>query len=347
MYFCDFQIKYDPWKDTKEDITKRIIYYLILRRINGRKPVVMFISGDSGEGKSWGVLRLQEILLECLGLDPIEMLNAVNVYTPIEYPKKLRALLFPKEATKDNDMRKKLKAANILAVHEARTLIKSKKWQAFTNQAVSDVNAMSRSIKRICFMIVSQFIRDITTDVRYTLTYYCRMNRPINRAARMYWEVMWKDDRDLEKPKLRKRKLVGVLVSPGGNYKKFYPKYIEMNKPSKEMRDMFEANEFESKGKIIHSIMEKMVKEIELEHGLGEQKIEAMVDWYTKDLDNLYLIGKTNTKGNWKIKKEVANMHDLTPSELREFESKLNTKLIKKGQLRKEEPIEDTDIESV
>jgi len=138
---------------------------------------------------------------------------------------------------------------------------------------------------------------------------------------------MWKDDRDLEKPKLRKRRLIGFLIDPKGRYRLFKPKYFEMGKPPKEIVDRFKELDFNSKSGIIRNKLDRLIKEMEMEMNVGNNKIAAMIGYYTKNMDLLRFIGKQTTKGAWKIKKEVMEMHDLTPTELKEFEKALNTKI--------------------
>lgn len=330
----DFAVKYDPAKDSKEDITRRILYSLIIKRLMAKKPVVMFIGGDSGEGKSETVLKLQELLCEIQGLDLGEILHDVNVYMPTEYAKKLDQILFWKDKKYSDPRRPLFKKINFLAVHEARTLVRAMNWRTFINQAVGDVNAMSRSIKRMCFMIVSQFVRDISRDVRYTINYYCKIARPYGRPAKMYWRVLWKDDRDLESPKLRTRGLNGYLVYPNGRYRIFRPKYFEIQRPRAQYVKMFEEAEFKAKGSIIRRKMEELIREMEIETSVSSAKIDTMVDWYTKDMTNIHLLGKRNKNG-WKVKKDVREMHGLTKTELAEFEHKLNEKLKNIGILDK------------
>jgi len=327
MSKIDFQVYHNFKTETQEALTRKIFYNIFVKRLKGKKPVVVFISGDSGEGKSYAGLTFQEIMLEIQGIDyKPEYIDLMNCYTPLQYPEKLRQLLWPQKYLENKEIAKAAKKINVLAVHEARTLIKSKKWQDFTNQAVGDVNAMSRSIKRMMFIIISQFIRDINTDVRYTLNFYCSIRRPIGKRARLYIDVMWKDDRDLEKPKLRKRKLTGIVVDENGRYRKFTPQYFELSKPRKETIERFEKEDFEAKGKIIHATMEKMIKEMKMEANVGNKRVDAMVDWYSKNVDQISLIGKRNKRG-WSFKKEVKDMHDLTKEEFSEFKAKMESKL--------------------
>jgi len=326
MVVPDFFIKYDPKIHDSDYIARRILFTIITKRLKAHKPAVMFISGDSGEGKSLAALKVQEVLCEILGLNLIDVLEDINVFTPLEYPKKLDILLHPKTKGFEKEREKMLKIANILCVHEARTLITAKMWHNFVNQAIGDVNAMSRKIKPMCFMIISQFIRDISTDIRYTLNYYCKVTRPLQGKSKLYINVMWKDDRDLEKPKLRRRTLKGYLVYPSGKHRLFTPKYIELKKPSKDVEDLFDKLDFDSKGKIIHQKMEKMIKEMETQVGSDNKKVPAMVDWYIKNHEQLLLIGKYGKRG-FKPKKEIKDMHDLTSDEFKDFTTLLNNKM--------------------
>jgi ABC-type dipeptide/oligopeptide/nickel transport system ATPase component len=328
MAFCDFVIKYDPSKDKPEDLSRKIIYSIIVKRLKGKKPAVVFLSGDSGEGKSVTGLELMKLILESQGVELKDHLNDVNIYTPLEYPTKLDNLLYKKE----------LKNVNVMCIHEAREIVKAKLWHSFINQAIADVNAMSRSVKRLCTIIVSQFIRDISTDIRYTLTYYCKVSRPIGKKARLYIYVMWKDDRDLEKPKLRKRKLSGYLVMPNGKYRRFVPKYIEITPPDKAITDAFDAADTEAKSSIIKRKLKKLMAEMKLEAGEENNKVSNMVDFYLgKDnYESLHMIGK-RVRGKWRLKSDFKDMQELSKDEVYRFENAVNLKLKERGLLNAED----------
>lgn len=326
MAFCDFVVYYDPNKDSKDELAKRILYSIIIKRIKAKKPCVMFVGGDSGEGKSYTTVRLQEILLELQGLKASDYFDAINCYTPLQYPKKLDNLLFNKE----------VKKANIIAMHEAREIVKAKDWQNFLTQAVADVNAMSRSVKRLIIIIVSQFIRDITRDMRYTLNFYCTVKRPKNKPARLYINVLWKDDRDLESPKLKKRKLSGYLIYPNGQRRRFVPSYFEMKKPHKDLIKIFEEQDYKAKAGIIKRKINDLIKTMKEDIGEESDKINSMVDWYIEHPDTITLIGK-RYRGKWKLQKKVREMHNLTDMETKKFEVMLNDKLRERGVIENEE----------
>jgi len=318
MGYCDFVVKYDPKKDSSTDVAERILYSLFISRLKAKKPAVAFIGGDSGEGKSHSAINLQEILMRIQGLEFKDYLNDMNVYVPLEYPKKMRALLEDK----------RLKKANIITIHEAREIINAKDWSTFVNRAVADVNALSRQVKRMCFFIVSQFIKDISTDIRYTLNYYITVRRPKGKRARLYLSVMWKDDRDLEKPKLQKRKVSGYLVYPNGRYQRYVPQYLELPPLDKEVARIFDKADFDAKSRIMRTKLDQLMKQMSKDIGYEDKKLEAMVDYYVDNRQSLPSIGR-QLRGKWRLKPEARDMHELTIDESREFEKRLNEKLTK------------------
>lgn len=282
------------------------------------------MSGDSGEGKSLSCLMLQLILLRVQGIDLKQYMDAINVYTPVQYPQKLHALLHDKE----------LKKINIICVHEAREIVKAKLWQSFLTQAIADINAMSRSIKRLCIMIVSQFIRDITTDVRYTINFYMKVHRRHSRGskARVQIYTMWKDDRDLEKPHLRKRRLMGYVVDPKGRYKRFIPKYLELDLPPQDICDHFDKQDTEAKINIINRKIDKLIKEMQSDMYEENKKIDMIIDWYMNHTEQIEIIGK-RVKNKWKIRKEAKEVHQLSDFDMKELEEKLNKKMKESGMI--------------
>lgn len=311
----DFAVKYDPDKDTAEDLSARIIYSLFVRPLKLKKPRIIFISGDSGEGKSVGAIRLQELLCKIQGIDINKHFKDMNVFTPLEYPHKLDAIL--------NDT--KLKKVNIICMHEAREIIKAKQWHNFLTQSIADVNAMSRSIKRICFIIISQFIRDITSDVRYTLNYYCKMQR-VGGVSKMYVFRIWKDDKDLEKPKLKKRKIRGKLILPNGRRRMYCPEYLIINKPDEKLLTIFDELDTQSKAKIIRKKINTLIKEMEKDLTDENKKILAMVEWYKQHPAELDRIGKVKRK-KFILNDNFNHIHDLVPQERDEFVKLLQKEL--------------------
>lgn len=330
----DFIIRYNPYKgEGEKDVTRKLFYTLIIKRIKSKKPTVWFIGGDSGEGKSSTGLTVQNILCEAMGIKLIDVLEHMNVLHPIEYPEKLDNLLY------SND--KVIKKLPFLCIHEARTVVRSRDWNTMLSTLISDVNAMSRAIKPMCTIIISQFIRDITTDVRYTLTYYSTISRPLQKDygnLRIY--KLYKDDRDLEKPKLKKRFLQGYIMK--AKHKNADPmnesdwervwtilKSIKLHRPPKDVYEKFEELDREGKTQQIRNKVNKMIDHMKMELGHEDNKVSKIAEHYTKDVVTLSSVSK-KVRGKWKLEPKVKDMHGLDKKEIKVLEAEINEKVKQK-----------------
>jgi hypothetical protein len=321
MQACDFAIHHDYDTESESDIAKKIIRGIVINPLKDNRPIVFFIGGKSGMGKSYASIRIQEVLCELQNINILKCFDAINVYTPLQYPEKLQALL--------NDP--KLKRVNILTVQEAREAMKAKLWNSFITQAIADVNAMSRAIKRLCIIIVSQSLKDITKELRYTVDYYCEINRPIRRAARIKIWRLYMDTRDLENIKLRKRRLWGFIVDKKTKrFTKYFPDHIELALPDPELCRMFDEKDKESKGIIIEQKTHKLMDQIKKDMETKDDRIPGLVNHYLKNVDQLLTIGKQTKKG-WRANKEFREMYKFNMQDSRNFEEQLNNKLKEMG----------------
>jgi len=307
----DFVIPHDA-----EKYGERIIQNIIVGRLKYNKPVILFLSGDSGEGKSFTGLRIIEIINKYYGVKTD--VEKQIVYTPLEYGQKLDAILHDKA----------LKKYRVIMVDEAREVIKAKLWFSFINQAISDINALMRSVKPIALIINSQSIRDIDKDVRFTLTYYGECFRPLGNRTRLKLYRMWKDTRDIESVKLRKRRITGYVRQPSGKYKKLTPKYFEMNRPDKELADKYDELNKQAKTTIIKRKFAELMQKIREEVGEPSQKVEELVKWYVAHPENINLVLEKK-RGKLKLNKNVELIHSLTKEEKKEFQEKLLRELVK------------------
>ena len=318
MAYCDFVVKWNPKEEGVKVLTDRVFYSLFAKRLKSNKPAVIFMGGMSGEGKSESAIAFAKKLLECQGVtDFLGIMDKVNVYTPLEYVQKLDDLLYSKDC----------KDLNVLVNHESRDVVGAKLWYSFINRAIADVNAQSRSIKRLCFILVSQNLRDITTDIRYTLNFYCKVKRPRGKPARVYIRIVYEDDRDIEKVRLRTRRLSGYYVLPSGRYVRFIPKYIEIERLDKEIVKKFEVRDTEAKKEKVRHKMQELVKELEKEVYTGKDKIDKMLELYTTNLSMMNLIGKRTPKRGFKAFAHLKQLHGITDLELKEFEVKFSSRL--------------------
>jgi len=325
--YNDFIVRYDPKKESINDLSKKIlINAFVTRRLKENKPVKIGIFGKSGEGKSISTLKLEQILLP-EGVSLIDVMDTINVYVPIEYPQKIDKILgLNKGGFKETN----LKNINIIAVHEARELVKSKDWQSFISTTISDVNELSRQIKPLVFLIVSQNIKDITLDVRSTLDFYIKTYRPFKKKARLYVNVMWSDDRDMEKVKLRKRRMTGCIIYPNGMHRRYSPKYIEVSKPSKDVISKFDSQDFEAKSRILKNKLNKLLSEMKESMNIESDKVINIANFYLEKTEVLNTVGKIKNK-KWKLNKEIQKIHELSDKEYKELEYKIQSSLAEKA----------------
>jgi hypothetical protein len=313
---ADFIVRHDPKTESNNDLAKKIIVALFGRPLKYNKPVKVGVFGDSGEGKSSSYLTIASVLLEAQGISIKDYLHIINAYTPLQYMEKLDELLHKKE----------YKLVNIFGVHEARTLVSSKDWQSFTTQAVGHVNAMSRSIKPICFFIISQFFGDITKDVRKTFTYIVQCQRPLGQSTKIYIYKTWHDERDLESIKVRKRRIRGKIVLPNGRRINFVPTYLSLRLPDYSVLKEFDYQDTLAKKHLLKNTMEKYIQAMKSKFDVENAKVEGAVEFYTNNPDFLSRIGKMS-RGKFKLRDEVRIMHDFTSQEVENFGVLINERI--------------------
>lgn len=321
MQNIDYNVTYDPNKENELDLFSKIIYSLILRRILFKKPSICHVSGKSGEGKSLSVLFIMYILLKMQNLDIKKYMDITNIFTQMEYPQKLKQLLHNKE----------YKKINVVCVHEGREAMEAKEWFTLFNRNIAHVNALCRALKRMAIFIVSQSIRDITKEIRYTLDYqikiYRRMHKGVQGHARLIWYVLYMDDRDIENPKLRKRRVQGWLNLPNGRRILHKPQYFSIPLIEKEIKDFFEETDKAKKMDILNRRLEDMEKDLKDQLKTTKDKIQSLVNFYMQNENSRMEVFRTTPKGKYKVIKDFAKLHDLKPSEVKIFEEKFKERL--------------------
>lgn len=313
--FNDFVVDYS--EDVRE-LSGRILRNITLNRVKNNKPTVILVTGDSGEAKSYIVLAMLEELFKQQGLNLADYLEAIEIFTPYEYGIKFKKLLYDKA----------LKDIHFVVLDEAREVVDAKKWYDFVNQAIAHINATCRTIKPMVIIVVTQFVKDIDSSVRRTLTFYGKCQRPLKRSPFLYLYRVWKDDLDLENPKLRKRRLVGYIVK--GNRRIKIKPYFRFRMPSREIVQIYEKLNYEAKTKIVNRKMDILLQRLQADIKGMDKQIDAMALFYAENPETLDLIVERK-RGKVTVKKEVQKMHGLTPSEAKAFEKALLNKLAEKG----------------
>lgn len=306
-------------KNCPDSLSKAIIGNLFGNRLKNNKPTIVLIVGDSGEGKSYITLSLADILLQREGLDLKDYLKDTVIFTPLEYAEKMPALLHDK----------RLKKVKFLIMDEAREVVDAKKWFDYVTRAVAQVNTMFRRVKPMVIFVVTQYVGDIDKALRRTANFYGKCSRPQGQKTKLLLYRMWKDDKDVENPKLRKRTIRGVLKKEDGFNEKLYP-IFRFNKPRPEIVELYEKLNYEAKSKIINSKMNNLLRRLKADLGEPMLRVNALVDFYVNKPEALHLILERK-RGKMRLKKDFSRMQELTKEETAEFKKRLFDKLVERG----------------
>lgn len=323
--YIDFVIDYN---DDAHVMGKNILQNITVNRLKAKKPCIIFIAGDSGEGKSSLGLKILCAVNESYGVDTYETLHDSVVYIPIEYLSKFDNILHWKR-----QKRMDLKNVHVLIVDEAREVVNAKDWHTFINRAVASCTNMSRRIKPMVYIVISQFITDIDSDMRHSLSFYAECQRPLSGRTRVTFERVWKNTYDLQRPRLCKRPLVGWVVD-GNSRSKFYPKF-EANMPERKIFNKYDEASYHAKSVILRKRIEETLKKMEKQLNVFD-KVASLVDYYIKNPDLLSQIIDPNFK-KFRLRKEFREMHDITNTEKVEFKKRLEERLKEKSMLAPEE----------
>ncbi|MEM5810095.1 MAG: hypothetical protein QW156_04385 [Candidatus Aenigmatarchaeota archaeon] len=308
--YHDFIIKYKDGVNIGEEVLKQIT---IDRVKIMKKPSILFIGGDSGEGKSWTALRIMEICGESIDLD------GQVIYTPFEYSRKMKNFLYDK----------KYKNTHFLAMMEARELVSARNWHSFVNKTINDVNAIVRVVKPIVFICVSQDINDLDLATRRMVNYYGFCVRPKYRKPYFYLYRVVKTRWVLENPKIVNRNLRGIIERNGEREEVEVAKFI-VKKPNKVITKQFEKLDFNAKVPIIKAKLDALTTA--LEKDLPKiTKIEALVESMLKEPYTIKFFTKRSREGKLKLRDEMKIVFDLSNEEKNELEKILIEKLKERG----------------
>lgn len=314
-----------PHSENPQEIGVKICEQLFVKRIEKHKPTVILCTGDSGEGKSYTALKILEIVNNYFGVKTEEHMEDQIVYTPLEYSKKMNAILH------DSDKRK----LKCLILDEARELVSSHLWYTFVNQAIADVNALHRTVKPLVFVVVVQFIKDIDPSTRRTIQYYMNCHRPINeKHVSVRIHRLWKDERDIDNPRIRKRKIRGYLYKgplqqKGVKYIRFIPTIMKITLPEKSVYKQYEKINYERKSEILTRKLDRLLHEIEKESGVKSTRVTDVVNWFMEHPESADMIQRRvgGKQGKCKMKPEFKRMFNLNNTEAADFEKALYNRL--------------------
>lgn len=314
----DFVLQYTEDKDA---MAQAIIKSLFVEEVKDNKPCIIMFAGDSGTGKSHDSLNIAKRILRHEGLELKDFVNDVCIYTPLEYPTKMKALL----------EEQRLKKVIVMIIDEAREVVKASDWQSFVNITIADINATFRRIKPMIIIVNTQFIKDIDPKIRRTLTFYGECFRYRRHKAMMRLYKLWKDTYDLDNPKLKKRRIRGIVIKNGKRII-YSPKHLTFDRVDKETIDKYEEASYHAKKELINYKLQKLIDSMQREYKGLYTKVNAAVDYYSGD-NRLYETVLERHRGKLRVNKNVQAFMGFDKEQVLEFQNKLIKRLSEKGLL--------------
>lgn len=299
------------WQGDMENTTKLIFQRILLNPINDNKPLFVVLTGESGSGKSYTAIKLQDWIYNARDLDYANYLTKNIVLNPLGYAIQIQEILNDKE----------LKPIFTIQIDEGRFVVGAENWGTFVNTSIGHVNASTRAIRPMITFIVTQSLRDIDKRLRDSINIQliCRKkNGQVFVTVRKFWV----DDRDLENVKLRYRRMQGTINFDDGTKQRvmlaFRPKIIR-----NELKEPYETLMKSIKGSIIDKVMERLL--IRIKKDLGETqlgRVEIIADKLISNRGLLLEVGKMQGS-RWRSS-ENSEVLGLNAKELKKLQVTVN-----------------------
>lgn len=309
----DFMVE---WQGDVQATTAKIFYNLFVKKIKADMPCVICITGKSGRGKSSVALHLADILFKQEGLDFAQYVSQAVVGSIKDFGPKTKAILSAKE----------LKDCFVLIIDEARVTVSSNEWSSLVNRAVVMVNALSRAVKPLMIIIVSQSLKDIDRATRDTIDYYIKVTRNYGQPAKIKIYEFYVDDKDIDKPRTKK-KLVKGLVTTNGQKDTIELTRIEFPRVRQEVWEPYKKAMIESKNELLEAEFDKLAKALtEKEEGSANQRVDNLVNFLWSNKYILNNFAKFSRK-QWSLNPEFVKNFQVSDSEKKQIEKKLKNKV--------------------
>lgn len=294
-------------------ISKSILKAITLNRLNADKPSVILITGESGEGKSKSAIRVAKDILEMQDIDIREYMNDVIVYNPFEFMTKVDAILTDE----------RLKHINVFILDEARGIVGANSWNSFINQAIATVNAVSRGVKPMVIIIVSQDVGDIDRSTRKTIRYEFMCSRPLMNAVRIRPVIYYKyrSRGSVEKMELRYRDMVVDIRTPLTNQILSPPIFV-VKQLEDDIWQIYKAQEKERKIKLIKNKTAQIVNKLKKEWDGEDSKVDKVYEILLANPDKLYELTMLKY-GKRRVNAEAIEFADWSKYEIKDLEKRL------------------------
>lgn len=296
--------------------TKRIIHALITNRTKKNKPCVICIVGKSGEGKSNVGLFMTDATYELENIDFAKYVGKTVIMSALDFGPKTRDILRDKN----------LKEAFIIMIDEAKATVNSQDWATAVNRTIAMVNSLSRAIKPMAIIIIAQSLKDVDRATRDTIDYYIKVSRDDEGGHAKIYEF-WVDDRDLDRPKTKKRIVSGMIEDEKGNVQPYQLNQITFGKVRKEIWGPYNSIMYEAKDKLIEAEFENLDRYLQDKYSNKEVERVVKIGEYLQQ--NPLQINEYGTYkyGKWKLNDEFKRHFNLSDLQVKELQKNLSVYL--------------------
>jgi hypothetical protein len=151
-------------KGTINEFVAKLFYN---KFVKANKPCHIFVTGKSGEGKSWLSLKLAEIICSELELKvkPEHVLNLHAIYDFEDFTKVCKHVFESKCEIP------------LIMMFEGSVLSHARQFMSKQNIVIGRIMSLSRTVKPVIFIINSQHWRDLDVWLRRRVDFYITVNR--------------------------------------------------------------------------------------------------------------------------------------------------------------------------
>jgi hypothetical protein len=222
-------------------VNELIVKLFYNKFVKANKPCHIFITGKSGEGKSWLSLKIAEIICSELGVStkPEHVLNLHAIYDFEDFEKVARHVFDTKCEIP------------LVLMFEGSVLSHARQFMTKQNIVIGRIMSLSRTLKPVIFIINSQHWRDMDIWLRRRVDFYISVNRYVSSngqslkpIAKIY-HIASAVDRLVLTP---------VIVKYGETLTRLQA--LSLARPSDRMIKEFEKREKEKKKQLIETALD-------------------------------------------------------------------------------------------
>jgi len=154
----------------KGTVNELIVKLFYNKFVKANKPCHIFITGKSGEGKSWLSLKIAEILCSELQISvkPEHLLGLHAIYDFEDFEKVAKHVFESKCEIP------------LVLMFEGSVLSHARQFMSKQNIIIGRIMSLSRTLKPVIFLINSQHWRDLDVWLRRRIDFYITVNRYVS-----------------------------------------------------------------------------------------------------------------------------------------------------------------------